>query len=190
MLKATLPFVPSHGWSMESIALGAKSLGYPSVAHGVFPGGEAGLIDAFLKDCRREFVARIAELQASGKLEGLSMTEKVRELTAMRLMMMKPYIRRWPEALAVMGRPSNVSSSLLHLGEIADDVWYYAGDRSPDMRWYSKRASLSAIYSATEVYMTQDISPNYQETLRFLDRRLNDAAWLGACAGQRGGRFP
>jgi ubiquinone biosynthesis protein COQ9 len=32
-----------------------------------------------------------------------------------------------------MARPSNVSMSLKHLGDIADDIWYYAGDRSPDV---------------------------------------------------------
>lgn len=32
-----------------------------------------------------------------------------------------------------MARPSNVAMSLKHLGDIADDIWYYAGDRSPDV---------------------------------------------------------
>jgi ubiquinone biosynthesis protein COQ9 len=38
------------------------------------------------------------------------------------------------KALAIMARPSNVSMSLKHLGDIADDIWYFAGDRSPDVR--------------------------------------------------------
>lgn len=32
-----------------------------------------------------------------------------------------------------MAQPSNVSMSLKHLGDIVDDIWYYAGDRSPDV---------------------------------------------------------
>ena len=39
-----------------------------------------------------------------------------------------------------MARPSNVAMSLKHLGDIADDIWYYAGDRSPDVSLiYSKK---------------------------------------------------
>lgn len=59
LLKATLPFVPQFGWTMESIVRGARELGYPSVAHGVFMNGEAGLVDAFLKYCRQNHVAMV-----------------------------------------------------------------------------------------------------------------------------------
>jgi ubiquinone biosynthesis protein COQ9 len=70
MLHATLPFVPQYGWSMESLVHGARSLGYPSVAHGMFPGGEAGLIDAYLADQRQTFVQLIKEKYVKGELEG------------------------------------------------------------------------------------------------------------------------
>ncbi|KAL9543556.1 hypothetical protein PS6_009223 [Mucor atramentarius] len=85
-----------------------------------------------------------------------------------------------------MARPSNVAMSLKHLGDIADDIWYYAGDRSPDMNWYTKRASLATVYSTADLYMTQDSSPNYAETERFLKRRLDEAAWVGSSARQLG----
>lgn len=32
-----------------------------------------------------------------------------------------------------MARPSNVGMSLKHLGDIVDDIWWYSGDRSPDV---------------------------------------------------------
>jgi ubiquinone biosynthesis protein COQ9 len=52
------------------------------------------------------------------------------------------------------------------------------------MNWYTKRASLAAVYSAADVFMTQDMSPNYTETERFLQRRLEQAAWVGSSASQ------
>lgn len=52
------------------------------------------------------------------------------------------------------------------------------------MNWYTKRASLAAIYSAADIFMTQDVSPNYTETERFLSRRLNEAAWIGSSTRQ------
>ena len=32
-----------------------------------------------------------------------------------------------------MAHPANVPMSLKHLGELVDDILYYAGDRSPDV---------------------------------------------------------
>lgn len=52
------------------------------------------------------------------------------------------------------------------------------------MNWYTKRASLAAVYSSTELYMTQDLSPDYIETEKFLERRLDQAAWLGSTSRQ------
>lgn len=70
MLHATLSFVPQYGWSMESLMLGARAMGFPSVAHGLFPGGEAGLIDAYLSDQRQTFAQLVKEKYLKGDLEG------------------------------------------------------------------------------------------------------------------------
>ena len=139
MLEATMPFVQQYGWTMQSLIKGAQSLGYPSVAHGVFPGGEAGLIDAHLAYAREQFTRLAQEKMNSPEWKHMNQNEKVHVLTALRLNMNKPYIQKWPEALAIMARPSNVTMSLKHLGDIADDIWYFAGDKSPDVSCQKKR---------------------------------------------------
>jgi hypothetical protein len=48
--------------------------------------------------------------------------------------MTRPYIKRWPEALAVMAHPTNSIMSFTQLGKLVDDIWFYAGDKSPDVR--------------------------------------------------------
>ena len=47
--------------------------------------------------------------------------------------------------------PLNIPSSLENLGLLVDDIWYFAGDRSTDMNWYTKRALLAALYSSAGV---------------------------------------
>jgi ubiquinone biosynthesis protein COQ9 len=73
-----------------------------------------------------------------------------------------------------MAQPTYIPASLAELARLADEIWYLAGDTSVDMSWYSKRATLSAIYSAAEVFQTQDSSPDFQETEHFVDDRLED----------------
>ncbi|KAI7861013.1 rpsU-divergently transcribed protein, partial [Circinella umbellata] len=179
LLEATLPFVPQHGWTMESMTRGARELGYPSVAHGIFEHGEASLVDAFLTKCRTDHVAMIKESMIKEAEKQTATTgQPLQDYTTMRLELLKPYAHRWPDALAIMAHPANVPMSLKHLGELVDDILYYAGDRSPDFNWYVNRAGLATVYTSTELFMTQDRSADYTETFRFLNRRLEQVAQL------------
>ncbi|KAK3841897.1 MAG: rpsU-divergently transcribed protein, partial [Linnemannia gamsii] len=179
ILKKALTFVPEHGWTTVSIAKAAESMGYPSIIHGMFPKGGADLIDYFLQDCLERL-----PLELEGRMEGLGTKEKIKLGTLTRLGMIAPYVDRWPEALAIMGQPTNVPMSLNHLAKIVDEIWHLAGDKSADMNWYTKRASLAGVYTTTELYMTTDKTPNYQATQRFLDRRFEDAATVGKAVNE------
>ena len=48
------------------------------------------------------------------------------------------------------------------------------GDTSTDINWYTKRATLSGVYSATVLYWLGDDSPGNAATWDFLDRRIDD----------------
>jgi ubiquinone biosynthesis protein COQ9 len=85
-----------------------------------------------------------------------------------------------------MAQPTYVPPSLAELARLADEMWFLAGDTSVDASWYTKRASLSAIYSASEVFMTQDTSANFAETEQFLDARLEDTMKIGGFLGALG----
>src|SRR3954463_5199535 len=82
-----------------------------------------------------------------------------------------------------MAQPTYVPASVKELAELADEIWYLAGDVAVDPTWYTKRASLSAIYAAAELFMTSDRSPEFSETRRFLRRRLEEAGEIGNAAG-------
>jgi ubiquinone biosynthesis protein COQ9 len=82
-----------------------------------------------------------------------------------------------------MAQPSYVPASIAELARLADEIWFLAGDTSVDSSWYTKRASLSAIYSAAEVYMTQDTSANFADTEKFFDARLEDVGKVGGLIG-------
>ena len=74
----------------------------------------------------------------------------------------------------MMSLPQNVPGSMAELARLADEMWYLAGDKSVDFSWYTKRASLSAVYASTgipflsilivEVFMTTDDSADFQDT--------------------------
>ena len=85
-----------------------------------------------------------------------------------------------------MALPSHVSPSLAELARLADEIWHLAGDKSVDFSWYTKRATLSAVYSSAELYMTTDKSAAFADTEHFVDRRLEDLQTLGGTVGASG----
>ena len=85
-----------------------------------------------------------------------------------------------------MAQPSNIPPSLHELAALSDEIWFLAGDKSVDSSWYTKRASLSTIYAATELFMTTDKSAGFSDTKEFLDRRLRDVQVVGGAVGSVG----
>jgi ubiquinone biosynthesis protein COQ9 len=85
-----------------------------------------------------------------------------------------------------MAQPTYIPTSVAELARLADEIWFLAGDTSVDTSWYTKRASLSAIYSSAEVFMTQDTSQDFRETEQFLDARLGDIMSIGGIFGALG----
>lgn len=113
------------------------------------------------------------------ELQRLRVSQRVAHAVKERLQMLHPVIDSWPQALAVAASPKNLPHSMKLLGSLVDGIWYAVGDTSTDMNWYTKRATLAAIYLSTELYMLNDSSPQYQDTWAALERRLHDSFVLG-----------
>ncbi|XP_022241266.1 ubiquinone biosynthesis protein COQ9, mitochondrial-like [Limulus polyphemus] len=88
------------------------------------------------------------------------------------------------QALAIMSLPQNVPTALSNLLDLVDTIWFYAGDKSVDFNWYTKRLSLAAVYKATELCFLQDSSSDYVDTWEFLDRRIDDIQYFGKTVKQ------
>jgi ubiquinone biosynthesis protein COQ9 len=77
----------------------------------------------------------------------------------------------------------NIPASLKELNALSDEMWYLAGDTSVDFSYYTKRASLAAVYASSELFMTTDTSRDFAQTEEFLDRRLEAAQTIGGAVG-------
>ncbi|EMP32529.1 DNA-directed RNA polymerase II subunit RPB3 [Chelonia mydas] len=187
ILTASLEFVPTHGWTADAIAEGAKSLGLSVAAAGMFHNDGSELILHFVSQCNSELSNLLEEQQ---KLVQLGQAEKkktdqfLRDAVEARLRMLIPYIEKWPQAISILLLPHNIPSSLNLLTSMVDDMWHYAGDQSTDINWYTRRTVLAGIYNTAEVVMMQDSSPDFEETWRFLENRIADAMKMGHTAKQ------
>ncbi|XP_037306715.2 ubiquinone biosynthesis protein COQ9, mitochondrial [Pungitius pungitius] len=187
VLTAALEFVPLHGWSMEAIAAAAETLGLSSASTGMFYNGAGDLVLHFVAQCNSQLTETLAEQHNQvqlGQAEPKKTADFLRDAVETRLRMHIPYIESWPQAMSILLLPHNIPESLKHLSTLVDDMWYYAGDRSTDMNWYTKRAALTGIYNTTELVMLQDSSPDFLDTWNFLDNRIQDVVNMGKAAKQ------
>ncbi|RCI11446.1 hypothetical protein L249_7470 [Ophiocordyceps polyrhachis-furcata BCC 54312] len=178
ILAASYRHVPEHGFSQRTLRLGAHDAGYLDISPAALPEGVFGLIRYHLVTKRLALAERSRHLFTNHQ-QPLSVDTAVAELTWARLKENVAVISRWQEALAIMAQPTWLPSSLKELALLSDELWFLAGEKAVDSSWYTKRASLSIIYSTTELFMTNDKSTGFAETRQFLDRRLNDAAAAG-----------
>ncbi|MFM7333900.1 MAG: COQ9 family protein, partial [Tabrizicola sp.] len=69
--------------------------------------------------------------------------------------------------------PHNAADGAKAVWGTADAIWTALGDTSDDLNWYSKRATLSAVYGATVLFWLGDDSSDHHATWEFLDRRID-----------------
>jgi len=187
ILNSSLMFVQTSGWSKSSLSSGAEALGYQGVTHGMFPRGGIELVEFFYRVSNDQLAETLKQKALEGeqdKSKKVSDVDFICFALEERLKMITPYIDKWPEALALMTMPPNVPTSLANLLTLVDDICYYAGDRSVDMNWYGKRISIAGVYKATELYMLQDKSHEYNQTWDFLRRRMDELSQLKSFISQ------
>jgi ubiquinone biosynthesis protein COQ9 len=164
-IEALLPLAGRRGWSLAALREAAG----PG-ADLLFPGGAAELVEAASDLADR----RMAEAADSGG--GLG--QRVRALIAARLRQAEPHRAAWCRAASFLALPGQAPVAARCTARTVEAIWTAAGDRAADFSWYTKRASLAAIYGATVLHWLG--GADAEASLGFLDRRLAGLARLGA----------
>jgi ubiquinone biosynthesis protein COQ9 len=98
ILSASIPHIPSHGFTSTTLSLGAKDAGYIDASTNLFPSGAFSLVHYYLVT-QRLALARHKESLDAEESEGkkLGVGAKVKKLTSERLMANKAVVHRWQE---------------------------------------------------------------------------------------------
>ena len=173
IVNATLSHVPFDGWSFAALASGARDAGVEQhMISALFP---RGAIDAVALH------SRLADAEMVSAFNGLPETPQkihlaIRALILLRLELAqqnKDAVRR---ALTMLALPSHAKLSAELLYETVDAMWRAAGQTDTGFSFYTRRATLAAVYSATLIAWLADNSGDMAKTSAFLDRRLANVA--------------
>jgi ubiquinone biosynthesis protein COQ9 len=180
LLDAALLHVAFDGWSEATFRAAVKDADVnPTVARALFPRGAVDLAIAYHKRGDMMMLKAIEEAD----LEDMRFRDKVIFAVRARIEAAedREAVRRGTTLFAL---PIYAADGAKLIWNTADAIWTALGDTSDDLNWYTKRASLSAVYSSTVLYWLGDDSLGHEATWDFLDRRIEDVMRFEKFKGQ------
>ena len=170
VLQAALPHVPFDGWSETTLRAAITDSGVTEgLARALFPRGGIDLAVAF----HQQGDARMRETLVTTDLTQMRFRDRIAFAIRTRLDLVedRELVRRGTTLFAL---PQHTAEGARLIWGTADAIWTTLGDTTRDLNWYSKRATLSAVYGSTVLYWLGDDTPGHQATWDFLDRRIAD----------------
>ena len=180
IIEATLVHVPFDGWGQAALNTGAADAGFTSddVAR-LFP---AGALDAIVMHSAMADAAMVAAFERMpDRPDRIHLM--VRQMILIRLDQAAPHKEAVRRGLAILAVPGNALASARALYATVDAIWRAAGQTDTDISFYTKRATLAAVYSATLLAWIADTSGDPAVVEGFLDRRLRDVAQIPKATG-------
>ncbi len=169
ILDAALDHVAFDSWSDETLRMAADDCDLPlAEAKALFPRGAVDLALAYHRAGDAEMVQRMSDTDQTE----MRYSDRVALAIRTRLELAdKEAVRRGSTLFSL---PQNAGDGAKAIWETADAVWNSLGDSSRDVNWYTKRMTLSAVYSSVVLFWLGDTSEDNAATWEFLDRRIGN----------------
>ncbi|MEX5599331.1 COQ9 family protein [Pseudophaeobacter sp. C1-32P7] len=170
LLDAALIHVAFDGWTEATFAAAVEDCGMdPVLARALCPRGAVDLALAYHRRGDDQMLERLK----TADLTGLRFRDKIATAVRFRLEASddKEAVRR---GVTLFSLPVYAADGAKAIWGTVDAIWTALGDTSEDINWYSKRATLSGVYSSTVLFWLGDDSPGHQATWDFLDRRIDN----------------
>ncbi|GAA4215652.1 COQ9 family protein [Sagittula sp. NFXS13] len=170
LLDAAMMHVAFDGWSETTFRAAVKDADVNmTVARALFPRGAVDLAVAYHRRGDAEMLKRLE----AADLSEMRFRDKVIFAVRTRIEAAedREAVRR---GTTLFSLPVYAADGAKLIWGTADAIWTALGDTSEDFNWYTKRATLSAVYSSTVLYWLGDDSLENEATWAFLDRRIED----------------
>ncbi len=170
LMDAILMHVPFYGWSEASFRAAVVDCDLDDgLARAICPRGAVDLALAYHARGDQVMLDRIK----STDMSELKFREKVAAAVRFRLEAVedKELVRR---GMTLFSLPNHAADGAKAVWGTCDLIWDALGDTSDDVNWYTKRATLSGVYSSTLLFWLGDDSPDHQNSWAFLDRRIEN----------------
>lgn len=170
LLDAAKMHVPFDGWTEAAFQAAMADTGVDEgVARAVCPRGAIDLALAYHEEGDQLMLERLTATD----LSDMRFRDRIAAAVRFRLEAVddKELVRR---GMTLFALPSHAPDGAKAVWGTCDRIWTALGDTSDDVNWYTKRATLSGVYSATLLYWLGDDTTDHHATWDFLDRRIDE----------------
>lgn len=171
ILNRALERAPFEGWTPVMLNRAAADAGVsrPELAAAI-PGGVADMFRYWSLLCDEAMAARMS----GDAFAAMKIREKVTFAISERLSMLRPHKEAARRAAATLALPAFASVGAEIAWKTCDAVWRGLNDTSNDFNYYSKRATLLAVWTSTFARWLADDSADEVATRDFLARRIEN----------------
>jgi ubiquinone biosynthesis protein COQ9 len=171
VVEAALSHIAFDGFTAKLMDRAAKQAGASKQdVLRLFPNGALGLLEATSESVDAEMEKRLAKL----KLATMPIRKRIATAVKTRLSILKPHKAAARRTVAHLSLPPNVVLGAKLVYRTVDAMWRAAGDVSTDFNFYTKRAILMGVYSATLMRWFTDDSADESATDAFLAARIEN----------------
>ncbi|MDY0870807.1 COQ9 family protein [Dongia rigui] len=180
LVDAILPHVPFDGWSDAAFKAGAEDakIDLPRALN-AFPGGMSEVLAYNHRRHDQALIERLQRESGSGRIR-----DRIAQAVRLRLELVGGQREAVRAGLSFLLLPGNATLGPKLLYGTVDAIWHAIGDKSTDFSFYTKRAILAGVYSATLLYWLNDKSENHAASWAFLDRRIDEVMKIPAVKGR------
>jgi ubiquinone biosynthesis protein COQ9 len=170
-LEAALKHVPFDGFSEKTLALAAADLEEDrATVLRLFPAGSRSLVEYFSETADAEMEALLGKLD----LKNMKVRDRIATAVRTRFSVLRPHKEAARRAAAFLSLPPNLALAGTLVYRTVDAMWRATGDTSTDFNFYTKRAILAGVWSATLMRWFNDHSDDESETEKFLVARIEN----------------
>ena len=171
VLAAALNHAVFDGFSDKALARAGEEAGADKETLArLFPNGPLSLVEAFSESADNAMDAALAALD----IKAMKVRLRISTAVMARIEVLKPNKEAARRAAAFLTLPPHAALGTKLVYRTVDRMWRAAGDTSTDFNFYTKRAILAGVYSATLVRWFTDQSADESETTAFLASRIEN----------------
>jgi len=140
-----------------------KKCNFPQNYHYIlFPGGGSQIIEEFESWQDQKMLELLLTED-----QNLKIREKIAKALEIRIMGIVPKATIL-EQNALFLIPGNILSGAKCYSKTCDLIWRYAGDKSEDFNYYTKRGLLLGVYTSSRIFYLSDNSKDFIKTKKFI----------------------
>lgn len=182
--------VPKYGFTERALVSSINDLGYDSTVLSIIGSSNSPSIfhssPAIMELLKYNLVTKRYNTVDQNLRQGLINKKDIPSLETLLLRRLEMDKSLGSKALTELMAQLTIPSQLLmevalpELFRLADDMIYFSSERDhTDIAWYTKRLGVGVTYITSKLFMSQDKSNNYEDTMDFAKWKLNKVMTLG-----------